>query len=443
MADISQNLGISIDHSRELKSRERVEVSLDELGNGIRVSRPSTAGRYLRNLAAATQVLKWVRGSYNRQQWRALQQVLTQHAAGSLSEAQIKDVLSTYNTRDSLTLGKLQVVLDRFERARAGDVQAKNVLSSKPVRYSANQSWRAARSLTQKLHVKSGEREELHQFFRSQESHADRYVAGNARNARSVVTRGAKISGESVSQAIRQIERNHRALPNAPRPFAGTPTATNHGNPQEAIGNAILSRYQILKDEGAINYPVPQWYDGQFSVPPEDQKGLLTVPFGLIGKRLSTSEDHIVNLTIDFDQQKILYLDSKATPLDQLHKHYEAGDQVKPALVSLGRQYFGQQWSPDSGIVQLQAPKQLGANDCGPFTVEFAARLAQGESVADIERDFSPADRAKLRVNAGRLLRQYIEHQTASSQTPNEAPSTPQVSSSIPNSAGLDGFDVV
>ena len=143
----------------------------------------------------------------------------------------------------------------------------------------------------------------------------------------------------------------------------------------------------------------------------------MTIPLGLIGKRFTTSENHIVNLTIDFDQKKILYLDSKATPLDEAHKHYDAGDLLLPALTQLGEKYFGNQWSAESGIVQLQNPKQLGANDCGPFTIEFAQRLANGESVADIDRNFSPADRAKLRVNAGRLLRQYLEHEIGAATT--------------------------
>lgn len=409
MSDVISNIGLVVEHTRPLKNRERVVVSLDTADENIRVTRPNTAGRYFLNLLAATQLLKPIRGQYNRRQWRALQQALTQQAEGVLTEAQIESLLSTYDPSNSLTLGKLQVVLDRFERARSGDPRAHHVSQSKPLRYSANQSWRAARSLTQKLHLKTGARKDLHRYFTEQQAHPVHKVASDARDARLVVTRGSKIAGHSVSQAISQIEVNNRSRATEGRRFASTFHATNNGNPLEAVENAILTRYKIHNHPQALN----QWNPHNFAVPTEDRQGLLTIPLGLRGKRFTTSEDHIVNLTVDFDHQKILYLDSKATPLDEAHKHYVAGDQLLPALTALGEKYFATPWSAESGIVQLQTPKQLGANDCGPFTIEFAQRLAAGESVADIDRDFSPADRAKLRVNAGRLLRQHLEREIA------------------------------
>lgn len=407
MSDAFSATGLTVDHNRPVKSRERIEVSLDESGENIRVTRPNSGGRYFLNFLAATQIFKWSRGLYNRSQWRALQQVLSRQAAGSLSDQQIKNMVSTYDPSSSLTMGKLQVVLDRFERARSGDARANHVSKSKPVRYSAKQSWRIARSLTQKLHLRTGERKSLSAYFSELKSHPVHKVASDARDARLVVTRGSKIAGHSVGQAIAQIELNHNSGANLGRRFASTFHATNNGNPLEAIENAILTRYKIRDHQPAQQ----EWNPHNFAVPPEDRGGLLTIPLGLRGKRFTTSEDHIVNLTIDFDQKKILYLDSKATPLDEAHKHYVAGDQLLPALAALGKKYFGSQWSTESGIVQLQTPKQLGANDCGPFTIEFAQRLANGESVADIDRDFSPADRAKLRVNAGRLLRQHLERE--------------------------------
>ena len=426
MSDVLPITGLNVDHHRVLKNRERINVSLEGSGGNIRVTRPNTGGRYFLNFLAATQVLKWTRGLYNRYQWRALQQVLSRQAAGSLTDAQIENILSTYDPSNSLTMGKLKVVLDRFERARSGDVKALHVSKTKPLRYSAKQSWRAARSLTQKLHLKTGERKNLSNYFSELQSHPVNKVASDARDAQLAVTRNAKIGGHSVSQAIGQIELNNNARGAESRHFASTFHATNHGNPLEAIENAILTRYKNRNDQQALNL----WNPHQFAIPPQDRKGIMTIPLGLIGKRFTTSENHIVNLTIDFDQKKILYLDSKATPLDEAHKHYVAGDRLLPALTELGEKYFGNQWSAESGIVQLQNPKQLGANDCGPFTIEFAQRLANGESVAVIDRNFSPADRAKLRVNAGRLLRQHLEHEidaaTANDIAQREEPTPPR-----------------
>jgi len=117
-----------------------------------------------------------------------------------------------------------------------------------------------------------------------------------------------------------------------------------------------------------------------------------------LGGTLLHPENHVVNLTIDFANRKLLYLDSKALSVEDAQTHYANTQGLQAMLTDLGHHVFGADWHLQTGLVQLTMAKQQGANDCGAFTQHFASMLVGGMSVADIERKFDPQDRNLLRL---------------------------------------------
>ena len=365
----------------------------------------------------------------------SLQEGLVTHAADKLDKKEIENILSTYHRSGSLTLGKLQVVLDRFNRAIASRTETAAEVSSvkalpRPRRYEARQSsiLRPIRTIFQRMHVKTGERREIDRYFREKGAAAARKQNRSSRDeavafehSRIFISKGKQGEGNILHRALREIEsasleQAQGSMPNGQRELRTTPVALIGKEPLDAIDYQITRRYQIIEAEN--NTPFAGYPDHKdYEIPDEDKTGLFTIPIAFKGDAHSLiNEDHVVNLTIDFDNEKLLYLDSKAKPLEDLGKAYKSIGDLTGALDTLGKRYFGENWNKENGIVQLQCAKQLGANDCAPFVVEFSARLQRGESVSSIDRDFSPADRAKLRVNAARLLKQSFEKEASQPQ---------------------------
>jgi hypothetical protein len=75
-------------------------------------------------------------------------------------------------------------------------------------------------------------------------------------------------------------------------------------------------------------------------------------------------------------------------------------------ILKLGQSIFGQPWSLETGLLQLNIPKQQGANDCGAFVCNFAKLLHEGKSVGDIERSFDAQQRAELRLQAATVIKE-------------------------------------
>ena len=126
-------------------------------------------------------------------------------------------------------------------------------------------------------------------------------------------------------------------------------------------------------------------------------EGFFVIPLGLGGTPLHP-ENHVVNLTVDFSNRKLLLLDSKGLSVEDAQKYYANTSGLQNMLSELGRHVFGQDWTLQTGLVQLTVAKQQGANDCGAFTQHFASMLVGGMSVADIERTFDAQDRNLLRL---------------------------------------------
>ena len=140
------------------------------------------------------------------------------------------------------------------------------------------------------------------------------------------------------------------------------------------------------------------------------QRAILSIPLGLkdtSGILTGLKEDHVVELAIDFNNKKVLYLDSKALPLEQATKHYAGSGNMRQSLENFGHQLFDskdQSWNASLGVLELSLPKQQGANDCGAFTHQFTQRLCDGESIGDIERAFNAQDRANLRTQLAQSI---------------------------------------
>jgi hypothetical protein len=135
-----------------------------------------------------------------------------------------------------------------------------------------------------------------------------------------------------------------------------------------------------------------------------ERQGLFFVPLVLGGQH--GLESHVVLIAIDASRQKINLLDSKGFSIESLESSYSNGYELKEELLKLGQSSFGQSWSLESGLLQLNIPKQQGANDCGAFVCNFAKLLHEGKSVGDIERSFDGQQRAELRFQAAKVIKE-------------------------------------
>jgi hypothetical protein len=127
-------------------------------------------------------------------------------------------------------------------------------------------------------------------------------------------------------------------------------------------------------------------------------RGLFAIPLGLEQSKSVFHENHSVLLAIDMQAKKILYLDAKGYTLQDADNHYGNASGLHKGASLLGKQVFGDDWKPETGILQMSLSKQQGANDCGAFTHDFTRRLLQGESLTDIERSFTSEDRKQIRL---------------------------------------------
>ena len=83
------------------------------------------------------------------------------------------------------------------------------------------------------------------------------------------------------------------------------------------------------------------------------------------------------------------------------------------AVPILGKLVFGESWQAETGILQMTLAKQQGANDCGAFTHSFTRRLIDGESLGDIERNFTAADRKQVRLQMAQDIVDYSASEVA------------------------------
>ena len=143
------------------------------------------------------------------------------------------------------------------------------------------------------------------------------------------------------------------------------------------------------------------------------KRGLFVVPLELIFPKSKLDENHSVLLAIDPSSQKILYFDAKGHSLQDASQRYGNATGLHEAVPILGKLVFGESWQAETGILQMTLAKQQGANDCGAFTHSFTRRLIDGESLGDIERNFTAADRKQVRLQMAQDIVDYSASEVA------------------------------
>lgn len=385
-----------------LASHERVQLSTlpgpgASGGLVLHVRKPSLSERAERTLLNVLTLGLYGRFVERPRQWAALKASLLLEAQGHLSEAQVQQLLDTYSRQGHLTAGRLAVVMDDFERACASAPPWVPLAAAHaPMDASQTVPARARRSLGQRLRRLSAEERALREQARqtiaaAREAPAAPNTAQGAKQQRRVFGADSMLS---VLRPGRTIKANAINLAlGCLKPLAQT-QGQHYG-----CARAGAAQWDMeTQRQQAVEQMLEQ------GMGPGTEQGLFTMPLGFGGTVLHP-ENHVVNLTVDFAHRKLLYLDSKALPMEQAETFYANGRGLGEMLSRLGRQLWGEDWQLATGLVQLNLPKQQGANDCGAFTHHFTRCLLQGESVGDIERTFSVQDRAHLRLQMARDIR--------------------------------------
>ncbi len=139
-------------------------------------------------------------------------------------------------------------------------------------------------------------------------------------------------------------------------------------------------------------------------------------------------ENHVVLVAIDADRKQINILDSKGYPIEEMESFYINSAGLKQELENLGKSLFGQNWNSQQNILQMNIPKQLGANDCGAFVCDFTKQLLNGKSVGDIERTFDSKQRSELRLQAAQVIKEeFLDNLDEDIQFLHEAAARPDV----------------
>lgn len=387
--------GLVTTHDRITVTATRSEESTGEFM--LEVRKPTRAESGLRRLLNAFTLGLYTRNVENPRQWAALKACLLLQAHGKLDDVQVQSVLDTYGSHSRLSAGKLAVVYDDFKRALAtGSGFVPRSAHVRPLEASQSLLARGANTVGQRLRFLTTEERALRQRAEvlvrtgggegTDSAKRMRCLSG-AEALLSVLRPGRPIGSDAISMGVASLQRLAQK--------EGVPYGCARANHPQSDMESV--RYDALEQM------TQQGFD------PKAEAGLFTIPLGFGGTRLHP-ENHVVNLTIDFKHQQLLYLDAKALPVEEAERYYPNGVGLTTMLERVGRDFWGPQWQLASGLVQLELPKQMGANDCGAFTHHFTRCLLKGESVGDIERHFSVQDRAQLRVQMAKdIASSYID----------------------------------
>ena len=381
--------------------------------------------------------------SVNPTQWRILRANLQQDAQQSgvaLNERVIERLFGAYSQSDKLTAAKLNNVLSDYERAKA-DPNWQPQFNPKFSDASQNPLARAARSIRQltrsltpaerslkelatasvekysqakaKLEVPS---DDVYDFDTDQDISTAR-VRPTSSDPQRHAQIGEIISGIYASQSMLHILRPGKTLGGDDLSyfFSALQKKVNAEIGVSATGQAaqtaptrfgykqcnwstqsmrdVLNETRVLHREQA-----------QAAAQAGERQGLFFVPLVLGGQR--GLESHVVLIAIDAARKKINVLDSKGFSVENLESSYANGHGLKDELLKLGQSIFEQAWSLETGLLQLNIPKQQGANDCGAFVCNFAKLLQEGKSVGDIERSFDAQQRAELRLQEAQVIKE-------------------------------------
>lgn len=387
---------MEIRYQSAMASHDRVMLSVQADPNAsgglmLNVRKPTARERGESTLLSVISFGLYTRLIERPRQWAALKASLLLHAPTQLSEPQVQQLLETYSRQGHLTAGRLAVIMDDVERACASGIGLAPRSLNQALPLSASQSVvsRAGHSLAERLRRLTAEERALKDLARHEIEAAGQSAAPKdstqtaayyrrlygAESILSVLRPGHTIEGSAVNFGLGSLKP---LAMDQDMPYA----YARLGNAQSRIDDQFDQALEQMREQGMGS---------------NTSRGLFTMPLAFGGSLLHP-ENHVVNLTVDFASKKLLYLDSKALPIEIAETYYANGSGLTAMLSQLGSKLWGNDWQLASGLVQLNLPKQQGANDCGAFTHHFTRCLLQGESVGDIERRFSVQDRAHLRV---------------------------------------------
>lgn len=354
-----------------------------------------------------------------------------QQADSKVSEVALQRLFLTYSTSSKLTASKLTNILSDFERAKQypGWQPQLNPNFSDATQHPLARAARSLHQLARKLTVEeqalkniaslqAEEYAHAQQKFESQLNLGDRSdvvslfeggVGANDRPAvlaeldngihaakaiQHILRRGKTFQSDDLSYFMAALQREARsANPNLPKDNPGELNKFQFGCkmanwPTQPVGEVFAEALDLYRDHmSAIG----------------GDTGLYAIPLVLEGT--DSLENHVILVAIDADRKQINLLDSKGYSLERLEGSYRNATGMKQELESLGSAIFGQEWEPRKNILQMNIPKQQGANDCGAFVCDFTIQLLNSKSVGDIERTFDAKQRSGLCLQVAQTIK--------------------------------------
>lgn len=370
----------------------------------------------------------------NPSQWKKLRTSLLHDAQQSqtpVSEVALKRLFLTYSDSSKLTAAKLNNILSDYERAK-NDPNWQPQLN--PHSSEANQNFlaRGARSihqLTRKLTAQEQELKDVATARVEEYAQAQQEFEGYLQDAALGVTRRNRGAGRSAerpaiieelgngvyaAKAMQHILRPGRTLQSDDLSYffaalqreaksANQYVSPEHPNERSNFQFGYKMANWPTQPVGEVLAEARKGYFEHMRKIGQDT-GLYAIPLVLEGK--GAHENHVILIAIDADRKQINVMDSKGYSLESLEDAYTNAPGLKQELENLGKSLFGQQWNAKQQILQMNIPKQQGANDCGAFVCNFARQLLNGKSVGDIERSFDAKQRAELRKQAAQTIKE-------------------------------------
>ena len=331
-------------------------------------------------------------GLYNRavenpRQWNAfrdaiLSDLVSQGKTGhtEIQPQWVEGLLATYNHNHKLTKTKAANVLADVEAYQSGAGERLHERSAKAIDASQNVVARGLRTLYERgRHLRKEESALLEQ------ARTNGVGASKKAAVERILRPGRTISSTEIVLGQEAIWKKAQELGVA---FEYSKVGVQTWDSVEGILSSVV-------DTGGENIANLR------KAASEGKPAILSIPIGLKDTSFGLKENHVVEVAVDFRNRRILYLDSKALPLDHMGNKYGKAGNVRQALENFGRQLFGagtQSWDQKAGVLEFALAKQQGANDCGAFTHYFTHKLVEGKSVGDLERTFTSAERGALRM---------------------------------------------
>lgn len=397
-----------------LRANDRARVDVSKIGAG-ELGLEKAASKSLKRILSFGAYSKYVD---NPRQWTAFRQAVTtlrEQGRTNASESQIDTLFSTYNTHKRLTQSKAANILADLERIDANKTEP---AARQPKRLNASQNalaraWRTV--FHGGLDAVAGQ---------LKDKAAGVLREASAAKAGALARDSVRLSGGSDGEfALVDEAMSPADLANAEREAAGRAVldilrpgrmmdSASIEKGQEALASyasdkGVLFGHSAAPMKGValldhLNDVLVDMVE-PFIVAARDnpdnagQSAIYSIPFGMESR--GGSEDHSVEIAVDYTNRKILYLDAKGHSIDYAERNYKNQDNMRAVLTEFGQQLFGTDWQPQTGILELTQAKQQGANDCGAFTHTFTRELIDGKSVGDIERSFDANARARMRLD--------------------------------------------